>query len=208
MCLTLKFQEPSPIICIQTTHMWQAGYEPFRPLGAWPGPGGSTSKDSLQMLTVVSCSRQYEELPQTTLTLEPPLPEIFTREEVTLRCGVQGGSTGWKYLWFKDSEDSPVPQTAGRSITDDSYTITAAAVSDQGQYWCRGQRGDEPLYSQISDKVILTVSEGCPKAVLTLQPAWTQIFPGETVTLSCEVEGGSAGWRFRQYRDGCEEING
>ncbi|KAK6468688.1 Fc receptor-like protein 2, partial [Huso huso] len=98
------------------------------------------------------------ELPQTTLTLEPPFPEIFTGETVTLRCGVEGGSAGWKYLWYKDSEDTPVPQTAVRSITGDSYTITAAAVSDQGQYCCRGQRGDQPLYSQRSDKVILTVS--------------------------------------------------
>ncbi|MGH0185722.1 UNVERIFIED_CONTAM: hypothetical protein FKN15_022137 [Acipenser sinensis] len=44
-----------------------------------------------------------------------------------------------------------------------------------------------------------------PKAVLTLQPAWAQIFTGETVTLSCEVEGGSAGWGFKQFRDGREK---
>ncbi|MGH0180790.1 UNVERIFIED_CONTAM: hypothetical protein FKN15_005185 [Acipenser sinensis] len=152
-----------------------------------------------EVLTVVSCSRQYEgeepsipitikELPQTTLTLEHPFPEIFTGETVTLRCGVEGGSAGWKYLWYKDSEDTPVLQTAGRSITGDSYTITAAAVSDQGQYCCRGQR-----------------KKGHPQAVLTLQPAWSQIFTGETVTLSCEVEGGSTDWRFKQYRDGREE---
>ncbi|MGH0177843.1 UNVERIFIED_CONTAM: hypothetical protein FKN15_075887 [Acipenser sinensis] len=145
------------------------------------------------------------ELPQTTLTLEPPFPEIFTGETVTLRCGVEGGSAGWKYLWYKDSEDTPVLQTAGHSITGDSYTITAAAVSDQGQYCCRGQREDPPRSSQLSNPVTVTVSEGHPKAVLTLQPAWTEIFSGETVTLSCEVEGGSAGWRFKQYRDGREE---
>ncbi|MGH0150834.1 UNVERIFIED_CONTAM: hypothetical protein FKN15_071127 [Acipenser sinensis] len=148
---------------------------------------------------------QVSELPQTTLTLEPPFPEIVTGETVTLRCGVEGGSAGWKYLWYKDSEDTPVLQTAGRIITGDSYTITAAAVSDQGQYCCQGQRGDQPLYSQLSDKVILTVSEVHPKAVLTLQPAWAQIFTGETVTLSCEVEGGSAGWGFKQFRDGREK---
>ncbi|KAK6477872.1 low affinity immunoglobulin gamma Fc region receptor II-like [Huso huso] len=145
------------------------------------------------------------ELLQTTLTLEPPFPEIFTGETVTLRCGVEGGSAGWKYLWYKDSEDTPLLQTAGRSITGDSYTITAAAVSDQGQYCCRRQRKSRPSSSQLSDKVTLTVSEGCPKAVLTLQPAWAQIFTGETVTLSCEVEGGSADWRFKLYRDGREE---
>ncbi|MGH0158819.1 UNVERIFIED_CONTAM: hypothetical protein FKN15_047674 [Acipenser sinensis] len=97
-------------------------------------------------------------LPKTTLTLEHPFPEIFTRETVTLRCGVEGGSAGWKYLWYKDSEDTPVLQTAGRSITGDSYTITAAAVSDQGQYCCRGQRGDQPLNSQLGDEETVTAS--------------------------------------------------
>ncbi|KAK6466104.1 Fc receptor-like protein 5 [Huso huso] len=53
--------------------------------------------------------------------------------------------------------------------------------------------------------ILFSVSEVRPKAVLTLQPAWTQIFTGETVTLRCEVQGGSAGWGFKQYRDGHEE---
>ncbi|KAK6468690.1 Fc receptor-like protein 5, partial [Huso huso] len=142
-------------------------------------------------------------LPQTTLTLEPPFPEIFTGETVTLRCGVEGGSAGWKYLWYKDSEDTPVLQTAGRSITGDSYTITAAAVSDQGQYCCRGQRGDQPLYSHLSDKVILTVSE-LPKAVLTSSPQWGELYTGETVTLSCGVEGRFTGWRYLWYKSSQE----
>ncbi|XP_058874692.1 Fc receptor-like protein 5, partial [Acipenser ruthenus] len=139
------------------------------------------------------------ELPQTTLTLEPPFPEIFTGETVTLRCGVEGGSAGWKYLWYKDSEDTPVLQTAGRSITGDSYTITAAAVSDQGQYCCRGQRGDQPLYSQRSDPVKLNITE-LPKAVLTSSPQWRNLYTGETVTLSCEVEGRFTGWRYLWYK--------
>ncbi|KAK6468674.1 Fc receptor-like A, partial [Huso huso] len=140
------------------------------------------------------------ELPQPTITLEPPFPEIFTGETVTLRCGVKGGSAGWKYLWYKDSEDTPVLQTAGRSITGDSYTITAAAVSDQGQYCCRGQRGDQPLYSQLSDKVILTVS-GLPQTTLTLEPPFPDLFTGEAVTLRCGVKGGSAGWKYLWYKD-------
>ncbi|XP_058871819.1 Fc receptor-like protein 5 [Acipenser ruthenus] len=154
---------------------------------------------ALILLTVVSCSRQYEELPQTTLTLEHPFPEIFTGETVTLRCGVEGGSAGWKYLWYKDSEDTPVLQTAGRSITGDSYTITAAAVSDQGQYCCRGQRKNRPSSSQLSNPVTLTVSE-LPKAVLTSSPQWGELYTGETVTLSCGVEGGFTGCQYLWYK--------
>ncbi|XP_058871354.1 low affinity immunoglobulin gamma Fc region receptor III-like [Acipenser ruthenus] len=126
------------------------------------------------------------ELPQTTLTLEPPFPEIFTGETVTLRCGVEGGSAGWKYLWYKDSEDTPVLQTAGRSITGDSYTITAAALSDQGQYCCRGQRGDQPCSSQCSDPVTLTVSALFSRVTLTASPGAT-VKEGEALNLTCEA---------------------
>ncbi|XP_041099760.1 Fc receptor-like protein 5 isoform X4 [Polyodon spathula] len=110
----------------------------------------SYSKTSDALTLSVSADK-----PKFVLTQEPA-GEIFEGDSVTLSC--DGGSDGWRYLWFKDSEDTPVLQTAGRSITDDSYTITAAAVSDQGQYWCRGQRGDEPLSSQLSDKVILNIT--------------------------------------------------
>ncbi|XP_041095322.1 Fc receptor-like protein 5 isoform X5 [Polyodon spathula] len=158
----------------------------------------------VMLLTTVACFGDDTELPQATLTLEPPLPEIFTGEAVTLRCGVQGGSAGWKYLWFKDSEDTPVLQTAGCSITDHSYTITAAAVSDQGQYWCRGHRADEPLSSQLSDKVILNITER-PQAVLTQEPAWTQLYESESVTLRCQVPGHYSGWTFTWYKDGINQ---
>ncbi|XP_058871760.1 Fc receptor-like protein 5 isoform X2 [Acipenser ruthenus] len=149
-----------------------------------------------RVLTVVSCSRQYEELPQTTLTLEPPFPEIFTGETVTLRCGVEGGSTGWKYLWYKDSEDTPGLQTAGCSITGDSYTITAAAVSDQGQYFCRGQRKSRPSFSQLSNPVTVTVSDQW----VILQTPPQPVFEGDTLTLRCHVWGYTA-TRFVFYKD-------
>ncbi|XP_058867976.1 Fc receptor-like protein 5 [Acipenser ruthenus] len=138
------------------------------------------------------------ELPQTTLTLEPPFPEIFTGETVTLRCGVEGGSAGWKYLWYKDSEDTPLLQTAGRSITGDSYTITAAAVSDQGQYCCRGQRGDPPRSSQLSDKVTLTVSELFSTPTLTVLPG-ASVWEGEAVSLQCGAHINKQGTQL-QYR--------
>ncbi|MGH0180493.1 UNVERIFIED_CONTAM: hypothetical protein FKN15_016896 [Acipenser sinensis] len=140
------------------------------------------------------------ELPQTTLTLEPPFPEIFTGETVTLRCGVEGGSAGWKYLWYKDSEDTPVLQTAGRSITGDSYTITAATVSDQGQYCCRRQREDQPLYSHLSDKVILTVSDQWVILQTPLQP----VFEGDTLTLRCRDRYNSHITKVVFYKDNKE----
>ncbi|XP_058874368.1 immunoglobulin superfamily member 1-like [Acipenser ruthenus] len=157
------------------------------------GTGVKKRSDSVRL--------SLKELPQTTLTLEPPFPEIFTGETVTLRCGVEGGSAGWKYLWYKDSEDTPVPQTAGRSITDDSYTITAAAVSDQGQYWCRGQRGDQPLYSQRSDPVKLNITDQWVILQTPLQP----VIEGDCLTLRCRVRTNYTFTRIVFFKDN-EEI--
>ncbi|XP_058874332.1 Fc receptor-like protein 5 [Acipenser ruthenus] len=142
--------------------------------------------------------------PKPVLTQEPA-GEIFEGDTVTLSC-VVGGSDGWRYLWYKDRQYStPVYQTNSSSGTGAGYIISAAALSHSGEYWCRAGRGSKPFNSQYSNAVNIQVSKVRPKAVLTLQPAWAQIFTGETVTLSCEVEGGSAGWRFKQYRDGREE---
>uniref|UniRef100_A0A3P8ZIQ4 Ig-like domain-containing protein n=1 Tax=Esox lucius TaxID=8010 RepID=A0A3P8ZIQ4_ESOLU len=41
-----------------------------------------------------------------------------------------------------------------------------------------------------------------PVAVLTLQPNWTQIFTGETVTLRCDIQGGGdTDWEYNFYKN-------
>ncbi|XP_041092786.1 carcinoembryonic antigen-related cell adhesion molecule 6-like isoform X2 [Polyodon spathula] len=85
-----------------------------------------------------------------------------------------------------DREDSPVLQTAGRNVTDDSYTISAAAGSDQGQYWCRVQRGDPARHSQLSDPVRLNITELFSRVTLTASPGAT-VEEGEALNLTCEA---------------------
>ncbi|KAK6468672.1 Fc receptor-like protein 5, partial [Huso huso] len=41
-----------------------------------------------------------------------------------------------------------------------------------------------------------------PQAVLTQEPAWTQIFRSETVTLRCQVPGHYTDWKFTWYKAG------
>uniref|UniRef100_A0A3B4U194 Ig-like domain-containing protein n=1 Tax=Seriola dumerili TaxID=41447 RepID=A0A3B4U194_SERDU len=49
-----------------------------------------------------------------------------------------------------------------------------------------------------SDSFSLTVSDNKPRPVLTVSPSW--LSPGASVTLKCEVEHPSAGWRFYWYK--------
>ncbi|KAK6477859.1 Fc receptor-like protein 5 [Huso huso] len=85
------------------------------------------------------------------------------------------------------------------------HTAAIPTVSLQRCCWGAGISLLTDCRGMCPNPILLSVSEGHPQAVLTLKPAWSQIFTGETVTLSCGVEGGSADWRFKQYRDEGEE---
>ncbi len=90
------------------------------------------------------------DLPRSTLTVTPD-SLVFTGETVNLKCVIESYSN-WRYEWYKDSV---MLQT---SVNRDTLTIRGATESDQGQYWCRGQRNKRPKSSQSSSAVYLTVT--------------------------------------------------
>ncbi|KAM9406289.1 leukocyte immunoglobulin-like receptor subfamily A member 3 [Salvelinus alpinus] len=125
-------------------------------------------------------------LPKATLTITPN--PAYNGETVTLTCSV-GSDSGWRYTWYKDNTKKVVTLSGRHTTTGATFTISRAAESDQGLYWCQGEIQSRSISSIISDPVTITVKER-PVAVLTLQPIWPQIFSGETVTLSCNIQGG------------------
>ncbi|XP_045073636.1 high affinity immunoglobulin gamma Fc receptor I-like, partial [Coregonus clupeaformis] len=129
------------------------------------------------------------ERPVAVLTLQPNWTQIFIRETVTMRCDIQGGGdTEWQYEWYTNGH--PV-----YSITKSEYRISPVYMSISGSYTCKGVKGNK--ISKTSDAVQLTVSDQ-PKAVLSIYPQWLN--PGDSVSLSCEVDKTSTGWRFSWYR--------
>ncbi len=92
----------------------------------------------------------FTDLPRSTLTVTPDSP-VFTGETVTLKCVIESYSN-WRYEWYKDSV---MLQT---SVNRDTLTIRGVITSDQGQYWCRGQRNGRPKSSQSSSAVSLSVT--------------------------------------------------
>ncbi|KAK1150669.1 high affinity immunoglobulin gamma Fc receptor IB-like, partial [Acipenser oxyrinchus oxyrinchus] len=87
-----------------------------------------------------------------------PAGEIFEEDSVTLSCVVEGGSDGWRYLWYKDRQAAPVYQTDSSSGTGAGYTISAAALPHSGEYWCGAGRGRNTFYSEHSDPVWVNVT--------------------------------------------------
>ncbi|KAI4896466.1 hypothetical protein NFI96_009516 [Prochilodus magdalenae] len=129
-------------------------------------------------------------LPTPTLTIEPRWSPLFTGESVTLRCEIQSYSN-WRYQWYKGSSGTAVYQSQ-------TNTFTIRSAADQDQYWCRGERDNRPTSSQNSRTVTLTV-EALPRPTLTVEPRWSPLFTGESVTLKCEIQSYS-NWRYQWYK--------
>ncbi|XP_051985491.1 basement membrane-specific heparan sulfate proteoglycan core protein-like [Xyrauchen texanus] len=143
-----------------------------------------------------------------TLTvIERPKPEVrvnpdhhvFRGETVTLTCDIETQThTEWRYSWIKDGHiHYSYPSTQDLKI---SYVY----VSDSGKYSCRGEKIRDSQRSDISDAVTLTVSD---KPVLTVNPETSPIFRGETVTLTCDIQGTRVTWTYRFQCDGRDVQN-
>ncbi|XP_018527638.1 Fc receptor-like protein 5 [Lates calcarifer] len=126
------------------------------------------------------------------VTLQHSWPQIFTGETITVRCEIQGGGdTEWEYEWRTTSSDKPPNQH--------EYRIYYASSSHSGNYECRGRKkSSQQSSTKWSDSFNLTVYDNKPQPVLTVSPSW--LSPGASVTLNCEVEHPSAGWRFYWYK--------
>ncbi|MGH0148256.1 UNVERIFIED_CONTAM: hypothetical protein FKN15_045864 [Acipenser sinensis] len=127
-----------------------------------------------------------------------PAGEIFEGDTVTLSCVVEGGSGGWRYLWYKDRQGAPVYQTDSSSGTGAGYTISAAALSHSGEYWCGARRGSNLFNSEYSNAVKIQVSELFSTPTLTVLPA-ASVWKGEAVTLQCGAHINKQGTQL-QYR--------
>ncbi|XP_066578193.1 Fc receptor-like protein 2 [Amia ocellicauda] len=152
--------------------------------------------------------------PQPVLTVSP-LGQIFEGDSVTLRCEVTGASAGWRYYWYRSGQSRAglddvwyngrwvylQPLSDSSSGAGGTFTISAVTGTHRGLYWCRAGRGDAPYYTQYSEDVTLTVS-ALPHASLTVEPHWSPIYTGETVSLRCGLSGGYTDWQYHWYKDG------
>uniref|UniRef100_A0AAX7STM4 Ig-like domain-containing protein n=1 Tax=Astatotilapia calliptera TaxID=8154 RepID=A0AAX7STM4_ASTCA len=126
--------------------------------------------------------------PRATLTAGTTI--IPVGGSVTLTCSVQS-SDGWKYEWFRRIQRTSEGQIRGQQNRD-------IRVSEGGIYSCRGTRGNPVYYTDRSDDVTIEITFSS-KVVVKQRPNWPQIFSGETITLTCEVqEGGeTTEWEYK-----------
>ncbi|MBN3319635.1 PGBM protein, partial [Atractosteus spatula] len=143
---------------------------------------------------------EVHERPQAVVSLGQEWSEVYAGESAVLRCSVPGSYQIHSFDWYKDEHPSAVHQSE-----DENWTILSALESHTGHYSCQGRSREKPSYSKKSSPVKLKVQVTCPRTVLSLQPMHTEVFEGDTVTLSCVVEDGSPGWSFYWYKDSLDK---
>ncbi|XP_072543935.1 Fc receptor-like protein 5 [Salminus brasiliensis] len=117
-------------------------------------------------------------------------------DSVTLSCEVRGSSTGWTFSWYRDNDEFLSDSSRG---SGGPYTLSPAALHHTGVYMCRAERGDPVYHTQYSNPQPLWITATSPPASLTISPSRSQHFTNDPLSLSCEGQSNSTGWRVRRY---------
>nr|XP_046174379.1 Fc receptor-like protein 5 isoform X2 [Oncorhynchus gorbuscha] len=116
--------------------------------------------------------------------LESPALPVTEGDSVTLSCRYQVTPSDLTADFYKDG-------SLIRAETTGEITIPAVSKSDEGLYKCTNSEGESP-------ESWMTVTDHSLPASLSVSPDRSQFFKYESVSLSCEVQGNSAGWRLKR----------
>ncbi|XP_036435613.1 Fc receptor-like protein 3, partial [Colossoma macropomum] len=144
-------------------------------------------------------------------------------DSVTLSCEVTGSSTGWTFSWYRavlyrqglqqirDVHGNVLYHVEllsdSRRETGGSYTLSPAALNHTGVYVCRAERGEPAYQTQYSTAQTLWITGSSPPVSLIISPSRTQHFSAGSLSLSCEGQSDSTGWRVRRYTHSGEASN-
>ncbi|KAL7875675.1 hypothetical protein AOLI_G00106380 [Acnodon oligacanthus] len=117
-------------------------------------------------------------------------------DSVTLSCEVKGSSTGWTFSWYRDKDELLSDSSRGAG---GSYTLSPAALNHTGAYMCRAMRGEPAYHTQYSNTQPLWITGVSRPVSLMVNPNRAQHFITDSLSLSCEGQSDSTGWRVRRY---------
>ncbi|KAM9855252.1 Fc receptor-like protein 5 [Aulostomus maculatus] len=126
--------------------------------------------------------------PKPLVSKDPILDPMYVGETVTFTCNVNVASD-WTYEWYKDKLELMGSNKTLRIHLD---------ATGGGKYSCKATRAPRTA-TDVSDPVTQHVLE-IPVPTLQLQTEWPDVFPTESVKMSCGVQGGP-GWTYTWYRD-------
>ncbi|XP_042083137.1 basement membrane-specific heparan sulfate proteoglycan core protein isoform X4 [Haplochromis burtoni] len=137
---------------------------------------------------------------------EPPVPvlertsswsDVFSSEKVVLECKATSSSE-LIITWKKDG--SPLGPNLSLSPDKSVLTITASSTQDSGNYTCVVEGKKKPSQTKESGPVKIKVYASTPKPTLARDSDFGEMFPGESITLTCSVDV-SSGWEYLWHND-------
>ncbi|XP_062373239.1 basement membrane-specific heparan sulfate proteoglycan core protein-like [Sardina pilchardus] len=140
----------------------------------------------LLVLILCSYSGHAADPPIATVAVVSPQPPYYAGDKVTLRCDIAKHTY---YYWYK-----------GNNQINNQKTLIIH-LPDHGQYTCQGYRSDRNLYSQRSAPVSISVT-ALPTATVTVESPEGPYYPGDEVTLRCDVVKYSDWYWYSWYQDG------
>uniref|UniRef100_A0AAY5K5F1 Ig-like domain-containing protein n=1 Tax=Esox lucius TaxID=8010 RepID=A0AAY5K5F1_ESOLU len=122
---------------------------------------------------------------------------------VNLSCVVEPLSPGWRFSWYKKDKQLNSAQLLPDSDrgVGGTYSLSPVGRNHTGEYRCRGERRDRVLKTELSKSQFLWVEDHSHPASLIVTPDRSQHFKYESVSVSCEVQGNSTGWRLKRYKN-------
>ncbi|KAM4610085.1 B-cell receptor CD22-like isoform 1-T1 [Polymixia lowei] len=141
------------------------------------------------------------EIPVPSLQRKTPWLDVFPTESVKLHCEVKSSSE-WNYRWFRGGRGLQ----ADSSMSGGILSIHSASVTDSGEYKCRGRHKSRSVSTKSSSGLTLKVYDEKPIPVLMQNPAYKEMYVGELLSFSCEVNV-SSGWEYLWYIHGNQHPN-
>ncbi|XP_035238212.1 leukocyte immunoglobulin-like receptor subfamily A member 4 [Anguilla anguilla] len=138
--------------------------------------------------------------PQAVIVTDPPATVMFTGETVSLACDIRNGP-GWRYSWSRNTQGRLESLYARSTESQQKHILHSVRESDNGEYLCQGERGQNPVIQSSPGSFLLHVSGEKPRPVITQNPPSGEMYTGERVTLSCGFCGEPAGWEYLWYKD-------
>nr|XP_046252037.1 titin isoform X2 [Scatophagus argus] len=129
--------------------------------------------------------------PKPSMTRRPDVDKLYTGESVSFECKV-AHSSGWEYFWYKNGTQLP--------INSNIFNISNTALLSTGVYSCMATRNKTMYKTEHSNGGIIHIYE-IPKPSVKLQTQWLDVFPTESVKLSCGMDG-SFDWTYTWYKHG------
>uniref|UniRef100_A0A8C6TBT6 Ig-like domain-containing protein n=2 Tax=Neogobius melanostomus TaxID=47308 RepID=A0A8C6TBT6_9GOBI len=131
-----------------------------------------------------------KDAPEPVLAQVPAVDKVYVGEQLMLKCNLDV-SRDWEYHWYKDEQ----------IIFSNVSSITVNATHPHSEvYKCEAKRRKTRFETKSQPKVIAISAIPTP-SVKGVTP-WLDVFPGETVSLSCGMKTEASDWLYKWSKDG------